>query len=174
MGVKRLYATTDLTEAELLRALLRDQGIESTLGHEGGGVAFGIPTDEASIAINVRDEDAPAAAEALARHFEKTATEDMEADPEAPAIQPGEFDLFEEQAKAKRRYFKRRFLILLITCPVVVLAPAVAFDQPWKMAVGAAAGVLSLVAFIWFLDLIAENTMGPPPESGDGPRQKSS
>lgn len=45
--MKRLYATTDPTEAELLRALLRDAGID------------------------VADQDAPAAAELLAAHFEK-------------------------------------------------------------------------------------------------------
>jgi hypothetical protein len=43
--VKRLYATIDLTEAEILRALLRDQGIESALDNEGGAaLAVGVPS----------------------------------------------------------------------------------------------------------------------------------
>jgi len=54
MGVKRLYATTDLTEAELLRALLRDQGIESSLDNSAGAaLAVGLPTAAVPIGINV-------------------------------------------------------------------------------------------------------------------------
>jgi hypothetical protein len=56
--MKRLYGTTDATEAETLRALLKEAGIDSTFDPEGLG-------------IHVRDEDAPKAAEVLAAHFEK-------------------------------------------------------------------------------------------------------
>jgi hypothetical protein len=56
--MKRLYGTTDPAEAEAIRALLKDAGIESTFDPEGLG-------------IHVRDEDAPKAAEVLAAHFEK-------------------------------------------------------------------------------------------------------
>jgi hypothetical protein len=94
--MKRLYATADLTEAELLRALLRDQGIESSLDNTGGDVlAVGLPTAAAPIGINVSDEHAPAAEEALARHFEKKDTEELEADPGAPpALTPEESACF--------------------------------------------------------------------------------
>jgi hypothetical protein len=70
--MKRLYATTDPTEAELLRAYLRDEGIESMLDNEGGAAyAVGLPTGAVPLGINVSDQDAPAAAEALGRYFEK-------------------------------------------------------------------------------------------------------
>ena len=169
--MKRLYATVDPEEAQTLRTLLRDQGIESTLGHEGGGVTFGLPTDEASIAINVRDEDAAAAAEALARHFEKRDAE--EAAPEAPEPpSPEESAAFE--AKVKRRSSRWRFWELVIYFLPGIGALMMLFELPWQMVVGGAAGVLSIVALIWVLDLIAENKKGPPPDAGDGPVQKSS
>lgn len=70
--MKRLYATTDPIEAELLRVYLRDEGIETTLDNEGGAAyAIGLPTGAVPLGINVADEDAPAAAEALGRYFEK-------------------------------------------------------------------------------------------------------
>ena len=64
--MKRLYGTTDPAEAEILRALLRDAGIESTLDEDGG--------------IHVSNEHAAAGAEALAAHFER-----QEGGPSAPA-----------------------------------------------------------------------------------------
>lgn len=164
-GVKRLYATVDPAEAQALRELLRGQGIESTVGHEDGALAFGFPTDEVPIAINVRDEDAPAAAEALARHFEqKTA--------EYPDPLPAEQSVPAKEESPRR--FGRRLLMLLIFFFPGVLGLALSFDEPWQMALAGAAGVLSLVAFIWVVDLIAENKTGPSPETGDGPEQKSS
>jgi hypothetical protein len=174
MAVKRLYATTDLAEAEILRALLRDEGIESTLDNEGGAaLAVGLPSAAVPIGINVSDADAPAAAEALARHFEKKDAEDMEADPEAPPpLTPEESASF--QAKAGRRSFSRRFLILLFFFMPAIVGMALTFGEPWHAAVAATAGVLSIVALIWVVDLIAENRTGPSPTSGDGPAEKSS
>ena len=55
--MKRLYGTTDPAEAQILRTLLRDAGIESTLDEDGG--------------IHVSSEQAAAGAEALAAHFER-------------------------------------------------------------------------------------------------------
>ena len=59
--MKRLYGTTDPAEAEDICILLRAKGIEPNLDR-GDGTG---PID-----IQVRDEDAAGAAEALARHFE--------------------------------------------------------------------------------------------------------
>jgi len=172
--VKRLYATTDLVEAEVLRALLRDQGIESTLDNEGAAAfAVGVPSAAAPIGINVSDEDAPAAAEALARHFEKTDAADTEPDPDAPPpLTPEESAAFE--AKVKRRVFSKRLFLLLIFFWPGIFIVAGFFDEPWQKWVGGAVGVLSLAAFIWFVDLIAENKTGPSPESGDGPAKSPS
>jgi len=66
--MKRLYGTTDPAEAAILRALLRDAGIESTLDEDGG--------------IHVSNENAAAGAEALAAHFER-----QEGGPSAPAAE---------------------------------------------------------------------------------------
>lgn len=60
--MKRLYGTADPAEAEAIRILLRDLGIDATLERAEG---------EGPISINVRDEDAGIAAEALAEHFER-------------------------------------------------------------------------------------------------------
>jgi len=171
--MKRLYATTDLTEAELLRALLRDQGIESSLDNShGAAFAVGLPTAAVPIGINVRDEDAPAAAEALARHFEKKDAEEMEPDPEAPPpLTPEESAAFE--AKVKRRvYWKRLFLLMIFFWPGIFYLSGM-FDKPWQQLAGAAAGILSLVAFIWVVDVIAENKTDPPPDAGSGSVEKS-
>lgn len=176
--MKRLYATTDLTEAQVLRALLRDQGIESTLDNEGGAAyAIGMPTAAVPIGINVRDEDAPAAAEAMARHFEKKDAEDMESDPEAPPpLPPEESAAFEE--KVRKQAVRNRFLLLLIFFLPMIVASAASFtDEPWHFWVAAAVGVASIVSLIWFVDLIGEgrkNRTGPPPVSGDGPAERSS
>ena len=66
--MKRLYGTTDPAEAAILRALLRNAGIESTLDEDGG--------------IHVSNEHAAAGAEALAGHFER-----QEGGPAAPATE---------------------------------------------------------------------------------------
>jgi hypothetical protein len=175
--MKRLYATTDLTEAELLRALLRDQGIESSLDNTGGAaLAVGLPTAAVPIGINVSDEDAPAAVEALARHFEKENAEEMEADPDAPPpLTPEESARFE--AKVKRVRFWRRFFLLLVFFFPAILGLVVSFSELWQMAAAGTAGVFSLVALIWVVDLIAESRESkadPPPVSGDGPAGRPS
>jgi hypothetical protein len=38
-----------------------------------------------------------------------------------------------------------------------ILGLALSFPEPWQMTLAGAAGVLSLVAFIWVLDLIADS-----------------
>ena len=155
--MKRLYATTDLTEAELLRALLRDQGIESSLDNEGGAAyAVGMPTSAVPVGINVRDEDAPAAAEALARHFEKQDSREMEPDPEAPPpLTPEESAAFD--ARVHRPHFGRRLFLLVVFFFPGIFGLAFSFPEPWQMALAGAAGVLSLAALVWVLDLIAES-----------------
>ena len=151
MGVKRLYATLNTAEAQRLRALLKDQGIDATLEADGG--------------IHVRDEDAPAAAEALARHFEKETGAEAAPPPEESAAL---------EAKARRRVYGKRLFLLLILFWPGILYLAWFFDEPWKKVTAGAAGVLSLVAFIWVVGVIAENKTGPSPESGDGPVDDSS
>ena len=172
--MKRLYATTDLTEAELLRALLRDQGIESSLDNSAGAaLAIGLPTPAVPIGINVSDEDAPAAAEALARHFEKKDAEEMEPDPEAPPpLMPEESAAFEVKVR-RRVYWKRLLLLMVFFWPGIFFVSGM-FVEPWQQLLGGAAGILSLVAFIWVLDVIAENKTNPPPDAGDGSAEKPS
>ena len=173
-GVKRLYATTDLTEAELLRALLRDRGIESWADNAGSAsLAVGIPTAAVPIGINVSDEDAPAAAEALARHFENRQSEEMEPDPEAPEpLSPEESAAFE--AKIKKRSARWRFWELFIYGLPGIIVLVVMFEKPWQMALAGTAGVFSIFALLWVFDLIAENRTGPSPESGNGPAKDPS
>jgi len=95
-AMKRVYATVDRVEAEVLCALLRDAGIEPALDDSAVGLA------PAPVGIHVRDEDAASAAEVLARHFEKDA-KDSEADPEAPEpLPPEEAAQFEERVAKGR------------------------------------------------------------------------
>src|SRR5688572_6726250 len=71
--MKRLYATADPAEAAILRSLLAEAGIESTLDKEDG-------------AIHVGNEDAPKAAEVLAAHFEKQDPRDAGASEESALV----------------------------------------------------------------------------------------
>ena len=73
-----------LSEAEILRTLLRDAGIESTLDEDGG--------------IHVSSEHAAAGAEALAAHFER-----QEGGPTAPA---------REEKPARPGWLARLFALL--------------------------------------------------------------
>lgn len=109
--MKRVYATLDPVEAEVLRALLRDAGIESAIDSQGGA-AFVVGLPSSPLGIHVSDEDAASAAEILGRHFEKKDAE-TEPDPEAPPpMTPEESEEFERQVqKGKPR---RRFWLALI------------------------------------------------------------
>ncbi|MBV8879843.1 MAG: DUF2007 domain-containing protein [Planctomycetaceae bacterium] len=144
--MKRLYATTDPAEAAILRALLRDAGIESRLDNEGGAdYAIGLPTSVAPLGIDVGDEDAPAAAEILAAHFEKQPLPGDD-DPDAPApLSPEETATFE--AKVLRGRSKGRFwLAFFLLLPLAVTALSSALRGDGRLAAAAAALLVGIVA----------------------------
>lgn len=98
--MKRVYATVDPVEAEVLCALLRDAGIEPAMDD----ATMPLLNTPAARAIHVRDEDAAAAAEVLARHFEKNDL-NTEDDPEAPEPpRPDESANFEKQIARKKSW----------------------------------------------------------------------
>lgn len=147
--MKRLYATTDPAEAEILRALLRDAGIESALDNEHGAVfAIGLPTSISPIGINVSDEDAAAASEILAAHFAKHPLP-MDDDPEAPEPpsldETATFEAKVRSGKSRGRFWLAFFLLLPLGTIVVVSA----LGGDWSKAVaalGLLAGILALGA----------------------------
>lgn len=54
--MKTIYVTSDPAEAEMIRVVLRDAGIESTLGNTGAAfLAVGMPTPAAPLTISVED-----------------------------------------------------------------------------------------------------------------------
>jgi hypothetical protein len=145
--MKRLYATTDPTEAEILRALLRDAGIETTIDNEGGADYIGgLPISAVPLGINAGDEDAAAAAEILAAHFEKHPLP-MDDDPEAPEpLSAEESASFE--AKVRGRKPRGRFwLAFVLLLPMAVAAlSAVIRGNSREAAVfgGMLAGIVAL------------------------------
>ena len=164
--MKRLYATTDPTEAEILRALLRDAGIESTLDNEGGAAyAVGLPTGAVPLGINVGDQDAASAAEVLAAHFEKQTV--MEDDPEAPPpLSPEESAQFEEKVRRDSARMRRRlaqFFLILGALSGLVGASI----GSWEAALIGAGSSVGLVALVWFVSLLAEPDHK---ENGSAPR----
>jgi hypothetical protein len=161
--MKRLYATTDPAEAEILRALLRDAGIESTLDNEGAAAyAVGLPTGAVPLGINVVDGDAAAAAEVLAAHFQGQTV--MEDDPEAPPpIPPEESARFEEKVRRDSARMRRRlaqFFLLL----GALSGLAGASVGSWQGALFVGGACFGLIALVWFVSLLAE-----PDEKGKGP-----
>lgn len=160
--MKRLYATTDLAEAQILRALLRDAGIESSLDNEAGAAfAIGLPTSAAPLGINVSDEDAAAAAEVLAAHFEKQTV--MEDDPEAPPpLTPEESAAFDEKVRRgrpRRRWWMALLLLLFPGAAGTILASWGARDA--LLITLAAAG--ACLATVWFVNLLGEKEDGSAP-----------
>jgi hypothetical protein len=136
--MKRLYATTDPTEAELIRVLLREKGIESDLDNEGGAAyAIGFPTAAVPLGINVRDEDAADAVELLARHFEKN-------DKKAAELEPGQPSDVERKIRQQRP--RKRLLWALIFLLPNALAPLY-FSLRGDLGLGAI-GVLLLLGAI--------------------------
>jgi len=160
--MKRLYGTTDPIEAELLRALLRDAGIESTLDNQNGAAyAIGLPTSISTLGINIKDEDAEAAVDILARHFEKKQAEDLEDDPDAPPpLSDEESARFEEQVRrgAPRRRFYLAFFYLL---PGAFTALVFALLGRWTAARISVGAVMGVIAFAWFVDLLARKKPAP-------------
>ena len=66
--MRSVYQTTELAEAEFIRAALRHGGIESALENEGGAMyGVGIPSAAVPLIISVSDEDAERAAAVVKR-----------------------------------------------------------------------------------------------------------
>ena len=154
--MKRLYGTTDPIEAEVLRALLRDAGIESALDNEGGAAyAVGLPTSISPLGIHVSDEDAAAAAEVLARHFEKKDAEDLEPDPDAPPPMSDEesarFSETIEKGKPSRRFVLAFFWLL----PTFLTVFVYMLRKRWEAAGVAALVFLAILAAGWMIHTIA-------------------
>jgi hypothetical protein len=152
--MKRLYATTDPTEAELISAHLRDAGIESSIDNQhGAAYAIGLPTSASPLGIYVRDEDAAEAAEILALHFEKK-IEEGEPDPDAPppltAEESARFEEKVQEGKPRRRFWLAFFYIAPAVLTVFCLMAAGRYE---------AAGVAALVVLGWLGILWAVNAL---------------
>ena len=153
--MKLLYGTTDLTEAELIRAHLRDAGIESSLDNQHGAFsAIGLPTSASPLGIYVRDEDAAEAAEILALHFEKK-EEDGEPDPDAPPpLSPEESAQFEEKVSNGKPW--RRFLIgFFILIPIASGAVCLPLGGSWEAGAFMGLSFVALLAAGWFIHATA-------------------
>ncbi len=152
--MKRLYATTDSTEAELICAHLRDAGIESTIDNKfGADYAIGLPTSASPLGIYVRDEDAAEAAEILALHFEKK--EEGEADPDAPApLTAEESARFEDQVR-RGKPRRRRWLLLVWFFPWPVAVVCYALAGRWEIAGGLLVTLLAFLGILWAIDQLA-------------------
>ena len=153
--MKRLYATTDQTEAELIRAHLRDAGIESSIDNQlGAAYAIGLPTSASPLGIYVRDEDAAEAAEILALHFEKK-DDAGEADPDAPPpLSPEESAQFEEKVRKgkPRRRFWLAFVWLL---PGILGMICYALAGLWALALVSLGANVGLLGLLWLVNAIA-------------------
>jgi hypothetical protein len=154
--MKRLYATTDPTEAELIRAHLRDAGIESSLDNQlGAAYAIGIPTSASPLGIYVRDEDAAEAAEILALHFEKKEETEGEPDPDAPPpLTAEEAAQFEEKVR-KGKPRRRLWLALIWFLPNVAALLGFALSGQWAVAFVALVTLLCFVGILWAINALA-------------------
>ena len=153
--MKLLYGTTDLTEAELIRAHLRDAGIESTLDNEhGAAYAIGLPTAASPLGIYVRDEDAAEAAEILALHFEKK-EEAVEDDPDAPPpLTPEESAAFEERVR-RGKPRRRLWLVLFWALPNVAGLLSAALTGNFMLAGLLLVTLLCFVGILWAINALA-------------------
>jgi hypothetical protein len=154
--MKSVYTTTDPIEAEVLRALLRDAGIESTLENGGGAdFAIGMSTSAVPLGIGVVDEDAQEASDILARHFGRRAPEGP-ADPEAPEpLSEEESAAFEEKVRRGNRRWAR-WLVYVYFLPGAVFLIVLVVTGHFEGALMTAAGLASLLAVGWFVNLLLE------------------
>jgi len=154
--MKRLYATTDPTEAELIRAHLRDAGIESSLDNQlGAAYAIGIPTAASPLGIYVRDEDAAEAAEILALHFEKKDEEAGEPDPDAPPpLTPEESARFEEKVR-RGKPRRRLWLVLIWFLPNAAALISSALSGKWAIAGVTSVTLICFVGVLWAINALA-------------------
>lgn len=154
--MKRLYATTDPVEAELLRALLRDAGIESLLDNQGGAsYAIGLPVSVSPLGIDVADEDAAEAAEILGRHFSNGAAEG-DPDPDAPdPLSPDEDAQFKERVRLGNRRWGSRLAVIYLL-PVGLTGIYYLLRGIWP-GVWASIGVLAgFIALGWFINAVVK------------------
>ena len=68
--MKRIYSTSSLQEAELLRVFLRQNGIESILENEFSSLMVTM-TPTVPLIITVSDEDADGAVHVIRKHLAK-------------------------------------------------------------------------------------------------------
>jgi len=68
--MKRVYSTSSLQEAELLRVFLRQNGIESILENEFSSLMVTM-TPTVPLIITVADEDADGAVHVIRKHLAK-------------------------------------------------------------------------------------------------------
>jgi len=68
--MKRVYSTSSLQEAELLRVFLRQNGIESILENEFSSLMVTM-TPTVPLIITVSDEDADGAVHVIRKHLAK-------------------------------------------------------------------------------------------------------
>jgi hypothetical protein len=151
--VKRVYATTNPTEAELVRARLRDAGIESLLDNEGGAAyAIGLPTSVSPLGIDVADEDA-----AEAERILSSPASEGEPDPEAPPpLSTEESAAFEEKVRRGNRRWGR-WLVYVYFLPGAVMLLVCIFRGELTGAVSVAAAMAAVLAVGWFVNLLLES-----------------
>jgi hypothetical protein len=139
--MKRLYATADPTEAAILRSILREAGIESTLDEEDG-------------AIHVGNEDAPKAAEILAAHFEKQDPRDTGAAEESSLV----------KTRVRRSGSLTRVLaITVVLLPAATLAIMLGYNGDVEQALLMAGALGGMVAAVWIVNVMAEKKDGSAP-----------
>jgi len=151
--VKRVYATTNPTEAELVRARLRDAGIESTLDNEGGAAyAIGLPTSVSPLGIDVADEDA-----AEAERILSSPASEGEPDPDAPPpLSTEESAAFEEKVRRGNRRWGR-WLVYVYFLPGFVLLVVATVRADLKAAAVVAGAMGGLLALGWWINLMVES-----------------
>lgn len=150
--MKRVWTTTDPTEAELIRARLRDAGIESLLDNQGGAqYAIGLPTSISPLGIDVADEDAAEAAELLS-HPEA----EGEPDPEAPEPQSlDETATFKAKVESRRSRWRLWFALVFLG-PGILMTVAWTLSGQWALAAIGGTVVLGYLAFGGLMHLVAK------------------
>lgn len=167
--MKRVWTTTDPTEAELVRARLRDAGIESFLDNQGGTqYAIGLPTSVSPLGIDVADEDAADAAEILSRP-----AGEGEPDPEAPApLSAEESAAFEAKVRRGNRRWGR-WLVYVYFGPTALAFLVAILRADLRAAALAGGAIAGMLAVIWFVNMLVEGQVkkeGPASSSNAGPR----
>tara|TARA_Y100000588_G_C13698739_1_gene687702 strand:- start:76 stop:567 length:492 start_codon:yes stop_codon:yes gene_type:complete len=106
-----LYSTTFIEEAETLRIMLQDSGVEASIANQGGAMyAVGIPTPAAPLRIMISGKDTERAKEILKVHLQNI---------QKP---PGDTP-FEKDLEASRGTSRKVWIVVwLILSPAVPLS----------------------------------------------------